>query len=224
MKRAKSLNAFMRVAIIVSALMLSTTVFSQDDGDSVTTENDTAVVENTDETTNETAVVADETATVEETVILIPDAENGKALFQGEERFAEGGPACVTCHNVNAEGVIPGGLFAKDLTDVYERLGDGLIGWLMAPPFPAMASSYTDNPLTEQERVDLTAFFKETLENKNDSEAATVANGNELFYFGGGFGLLVILGLIQILWMKRKRRMTKQAIFKRQSKAWDAKF
>ncbi|MCB9223162.1 MAG: cytochrome c [Crocinitomicaceae bacterium] len=217
MKRPKFQEGLRQVAIVVVALFCSLQLYGQDDVDSASVETDTIVVEDVDE---KAEII--ESDTVEEVVPLIANAENGKALFQGGTRFKEGGPACVVCHNVNAEGVIPGGLFAKDLTDVYERLGDGLIGWLMAPPFPAMASSYSNNPLSEQERMDLTAFFRETYENKPSEAIAD--KGVELFYFGGGFGLLVILGLIQILWMKRKRRMTKQAIFNRQRKAWDAKF
>jgi hypothetical protein len=154
-------------------------------------------------------------------VVLIGNVDNGMNLFQGKTRFENHGPSCVTCHNVTNDQVIPGGLFAKDLTDVYERLGEGLSSWLMAPPFPAMATSYVNNPLTERERVDLTAFFKYANETKADQSSN---NGYYLFCLGSGFGLLVILFLIQLLWGKRKRKMVKADIFNRQIKAWDAKF
>lgn len=171
-----------------------------------------------------TVVRAEDVNTSEEAseeITLTPQAEAGMAYFQGGEPFENGGPSCVTCHNVTNDDVIPGGLFAKDLTDVYERLGEGLTGWLGAPPFPAMASSYNSNPLTEEERANLTAFFKYANGIKDSQEAN---NGYSLFVFGGGIGLVCLLGLIQLLWGKRKRKMVKQDIFLRQKKAVDAKF
>ena len=154
-------------------------------------------------------------------VALVGDVERGKAYFQGGRSFYNGGPTCVACHNVTHEGVMPGGLFAKDLTDVYSRLGEGLVSWLGAPPFPAMASTYNNNPLTEQEKVDLTAFFKYANETK-DTQVAT--SGVDYFFIGGGLGLACLLVLIQLLWSKRKKKMVKSDIFARQNKAWDAKF
>lgn len=152
---------------------------------------------------------------------LTPQQKKGMDLFQGNESFVMGGPSCVTCHNVTNDKMIPGGLFAKDLTDVYDRLGEGLTGWLGAPPFPAMAASYNNNPLTEEERTNLTAFFKYSNEVK---ETQATNTGYSYFMMGSGIGLVVILLLIQILWSTRKRKMVKEDIFKRQNKAWDAKF
>ncbi len=123
---------------------------------------------------------------------------------------------------------MPGGLFAKDLTDVYERLGEGITGWLGAPPFPAMASSYNNTPLTEEERMNLTAFFKYAYDSKDNQKA-----GFSFWIFDkqqikmaiyGIIGLVVILVLIHLLWGHRKKKMVKNEIFERQSKAWDAKF
>lgn len=145
-------------------------------------------------------------------------AELGRAYFEGSKRFSKGGPACITCHNVNHKSSIPGGVLAKDLTDVYERMGEGITGWLSAPPFPAMATAYTNHELTEKERKSLTAFFKESSENKGEPESAIT-----YFLIGGAVGLLTILILINILWYKRKKQMVKREIFARQAKAWDAK-
>lgn len=164
---------------------------------------------------------AEEEATTTENVVLTAQAEMGMAYFQGSERFENGGPSCITCHNVTNDEVIPGGLFAKDLTDVYDRLGEGITGWLGAPPFPAMAASYNSNPLTEEERMNLTAFFKYTTETK---ESQTADNGY-IFMLGAGLvGLACILVLVQVLWGHRKKKMVKNEIFARQNKAWDAKF
>lgn len=153
-------------------------------------------------------------------VTTATDAATGRAYFEGSKRFANGGASCISCHNVTNDAVMPGGLLAKDLTDVYERLGEGLTAWLGAPPFPAMVSTYQNHPLTEQERMSLTAFLKDAYETRASQKAKT---GYDLFLLGGGAGLLGILILISLLWMKRKRQMVKKDIFARQSKAWDAK-
>lgn len=152
---------------------------------------------------------------------IVGNAESGRAYFDGSKGFLKGGAACITCHNVTNRELIPGGLLAKDLTDVYERMGEGITSWLGAPPFPAMVSSYQNNPLTEMERASLTAFFKQANEAKEDQVATS---GAAIMLIGGTTGLLVILLIIGLMWAKRKKNMVKKDIFARQSKTWDAKF
>ena len=147
--------------------------------------------------------------------------ESGRAYFEGSKGFLHGGPACITCHNVTNSELIPGGLLAKDLTDVYERMGEGITSWLGAPPFPAMVSSYQNNPLTEMERASLTAFFKQANEVKDEQKTTS---GATIMLLGGATGLLVIVLIIGLMWAKRKKNMVKKDIFARQSKTWDAKF
>ena len=151
---------------------------------------------------------------------MTPEVQKGMALFEGSKGLTNGGPACITCHNVTNDELVPGGLLAKDLTAVYDRMGEGITAWLGAPPFPAMTSSYQNNPMTETERSELTAFFKHANEVKDSQEACS---GNGLFLFGGIGGLVAIFVIISILWMKRKTQMVKKDIFARQNKAWDAK-
>ena len=148
------------------------------------------------------------------------EAKLGKKYFEGSESFSKGGPACITCHNVTNDKLVPGGLLAKDLTDVYDRMGEGIDGWLTAPPFPAMVSSYQNHPLSDKERKSLTAFFKYANDVKAEQK---VNNGYQLFYIWGAVGLVGIFILISLIWMKRKTQMVKKDIFARQNKAWDAK-
>lgn len=169
----------------------------------------------------EEATAADSTAKEKKEVVLTGiDATSGRNYFDGSQRFKNGGPACITCHNVTNDKLIPGGLLAKDLTDVYERMGEGITLWLDAPPFPAMVNSYKDHQLTEQERMALTAFFKDALETKGSQK---VNSGYTIFLYAGVGGVIAIMLLINILWMKRKRQMVKREIFDRQSRAWDAR-
>lgn len=172
------------------------------------------------ESVDSAEVAASSDASVEEVIATINGANSnlGRQYFEGSKSFKMGGPACITCHNVNHKKLMPGGMFAKDLSDVYERMGEGITGWLTAPPFPAMANSYQNHELTEKERASLTAFFKEASENKHEEKSAA-----NYFLMGGIGGLILIILLINILWWKRKRHMVKKDIFVRQSKAWDAK-
>jgi cytochrome c551/c552 len=148
------------------------------------------------------------------------DFEIGKLLFMGKKRFENGGPSCIVCHNVTNDDVMVGGLLAKDLTNVFERLGDaGVSGIVSAPPFPAMANSYSNNPLTEIEVKQLTGFFKYVDE---VSEAQEERSGFKLLAGGGILGLLIILALVSILWSNRKKESTKKDIFSRQLKGSDS--
>ena len=151
---------------------------------------------------------------------MTPEEVEGQKYFEGKNGFANGGPSCISCHSVTNSPVATGGLLAKDLTDVYTRLGDGISAWLSAPSFPAMAASYQNNPLTEKERNKLQAFLKYA----NDVKGNQVADkGYDMMLMSGGAGLLGILLLINIIWFKRKKKMVKKEIFERQASAWDAK-
>ena len=146
------------------------------------------------------------------------DVMAGLNMFSGSQRFENGGPACITCHNVQYDDLIAGGLLAKDLTHVYERMGAaGVNGILSSPPFPAMASSYKDNALTEKEIFQLSAFFsKATTDNVYQHQRAY--NDNLLIYGGGGaFATFAII--IFFLFLERKRRCVKEDIYKRQIKS-----
>ncbi len=183
---------------------------------------DSTMVSEDDKSQDTSTVTEVENATVAEVEnAIVGNVESGRAYFDGSEGFLHGGPACITCHNVTNRELIPGGLLAKDLTDVYERMGEGITSWLGAPPFPAMVSSYQNNPLTELERASLTAFFKQVNEAKEDQVATS---GATIMLIGGTSGLLVILLIIGLMWAKRKKKMVKKDIFARQSKTWDAKF
>lgn len=154
--------------------------------------------------------------------IFVPNLEQGMELFQGIKAFKNGGPSCISCHNVKNDEVAPGGLLAKDLTDVYSRMGEGITPWLGAPPFPAMVSSYQNNVLEEDEKANLTAFLKHVNEVKDTQEAED--DGIFIQLVGGMVGLVVLLILVQLLWSNRKRKSVKKDIFKRQNSSWDAKY
>ncbi len=145
------------------------------------------------------------------------DIAIGRSIFIGSQRLANGGPACISCHNVNYKDVLQGGLLAKDLTDVFSRMGGdaGLQGILGAPPFPAMTQAYKDKHITDKESAYLIAFLNKV---NKDTANQSVASYNILLVggVGGACGLLL---LILAIWHGRKRFAVKKSIFNRQLKS-----
>ena len=145
------------------------------------------------------------------------DIEQGLHLFSGEKRFINSGPSCISCHHINNNQLVSGGLLAKDLTNVFERMGDaGLTGILGAPPFPAMAVAYKNNELDSVEIVQLTAFLKHASNVGNNQE---VKSGVDIFVVGGGGGLILLFLLITLYWKNRLKHSVKHDIYKRQIKS-----
>jgi len=146
----------------------------------------------------------------------------GMNLFSGEQRLKNGGPACISCHNVQNSELIAGGLLAKDLTKVYQRMGAaGINGILSAPPFPAMSASFKNNKITDKEIFQLSAFFSDASTNEI-YQHQRVYNANLLLYGGGG-AFVVIAIIIFLLFLERKRKCVKEDIYKRQIKAASSK-
>ncbi len=145
------------------------------------------------------------------------DAEMGRKLFSGIEGLKNGGISCLSCHNVSGQKIPAGGLLAKDLTNVFGRMGGeaGLTGILGSPPFPAMAYSYKYNPITPGEIDHIVAFLK-TADAENPA-ATTVLfdDGLKTMLIGGGIGIVVFFLLIHILWGNRKRGNVKEDVLAR---------
>ncbi len=171
----------------------------------------TVQVETTTAANNEPAAPGSETASKD-------DIQKGADLYSGKRRFQNGGPSCLSCHNVSNKLVPVGGLMAKDLTTVYSRLGGdaGLQGILKSYPFPAMASSYKNNTLTDEEVRLLSAFLydadKEAIYSPNES-------GYAILMYGGGVAMFVLLVLIALIWYNRKKNNVKYDIYNRQIKS-----
>jgi mono/diheme cytochrome c family protein len=88
------------------------------------------------------------------------DAGKGRLLFTGEQRFRNGGAACIACHHV---GGFPGGggVLGPDLTKTYSDYGaEGLSSAQAEMPFPTMKPLYANRPLLPEERAHLTEFLR----------------------------------------------------------------
>lgn len=142
---------------------------------------------------------------------------SGQNLFVGIQSLKNGGPSCISCHNVNYKGVIPGGILAKDLTTAFSRMGGdaGIQGILGAPPFPAMTSAYKNNPITDKEIGNLIAFLREV----DTDKTKQVASNNYLLLYLGIGGLCLLIILYSIIWFRRKKTTVKNEIYNRQLKS-----
>lgn len=142
------------------------------------------------------------------------DIRKGQEMFQGTLRFANGGPACNSCHHVRNDAVIGGGVLAKDLTSVFSRMGaPGVQAILGKPPFPVMEQAYKAMALTEDEVVALVGF----LQDADQRQAFQQPRDYGFKLFASGLtGLVALTALYALIWRRRKTRPINHEIFARQ--------
>lgn len=142
---------------------------------------------------------------------------HGLELFQGTTRLQNGGPACNSCHDVVNDAVIGGGILARELTDVFSRMGaPGVSAILGSPPFPVMQTAYDGRPLVEDEIIALVAFLQDTDERHLYQQPRDY--GIRLLYTGAA-GVVLLYGFFGLVWSGRKRKSTNQDIYDRQIKS-----
>lgn len=114
--------------------------------------------------------------------------EAGRALFVGDQPFANGGPPCIACHSVATLSFPYGGTVGPDLTHVTAKLGpQGLDYALQTLYFPTMTALFRTRPLTHDEQVDLGAFLQRV--NQSSTGGAVTLE----------FGITALLGLCVLL-------------------------
>lgn len=145
------------------------------------------------------------------------DWQRGEQLFIGTTRFASGGPACNSCHNVNIQGTMTGGALAKDLTQAVSRLtanGTKAFFGSAKMPMPQMQQSYEGRALSAQEIADVLAFLTHADELAKTQPLTSSVASNMLT--GGIVGGAVLIILFSLFWIKRKQKAVNQSIFERQ--------
>ena len=146
------------------------------------------------------------------TTATAADVKNGRRYFTGEIPFKNGAAPCASCHTARgAHGPAAGGLVAKDLTNVFGRLGDeGLDKALASPAFPLMNKVFADHPLDPREVFALRAFLSRTNAAAVPPEEKVVSV--PLLSVLGTFGVLIALNAA---WGRRlkgvRRPMTARA-------------
>ncbi|HZJ18920.1 MAG TPA: c-type cytochrome [Pricia sp.] len=167
-------------------------------------------------------VTAQESVEEEEVVVPFEPTESdiamGQDLFSGEQRFENGGPSCISCHNLATDRIIPGGLLAKDLTTVFSRMGGdaGIAAILNAPPFPAMTEAYKNKSIAKDEIFAVTAFLDQ-VEKESGTESATAISPLLIYGF---IAFLIWVGVVLLVWLHRKKYAVNKRIFERQVKSY----
>jgi mono/diheme cytochrome c family protein len=139
--------------------------------------------------------------------IVPSDVDAGLALFTGSTPLKGDGAACISCHNVNGVGRLGGGTLGPDLTAVNTKYKDPeLIGILQNPNFPTMKSVFGTRPLSDEEIVQLFAYFQNA---KLTQPAAQVNPGvvriDRWFVVVGFFLAMLSVWMFSLIWRNRLR-------------------
>lgn len=135
------------------------------------------------------------------------DPSVGKSLFEGSDRFENGGPPCLACHSIAGIGALGGGALGPDLTGAYDKYGaDGIASILATTPFQTMAPIFGDRPLTEQEQIHLAEFL--SLASVSSRTAASVGQ-LALLAAAGAASLLLVM---RIIWRRRLKEVRRPMV------------
>ena len=149
---------------------------------------------------------ATDAAAVEEAAPAVQgDANIGRMLFTGEKRFENGGPACISCHNVGL-GTLGGGTLGPNLMLPNEKYGVGpapqnpliAAAWINSTGTPIMGPIFSRKNVTDDEVTHLKAFFS-TLPAEQTSKSGA-------FVGISAAGFVGILIFFSIVWSGRYRK------------------
>ena len=151
------------------------------------------------------AEVSTPVAVAEAAPVESGDANVGRALFTGETRFTNAGPACMSCHSAGI-GALDGGNLGPNLTKAYvDESKNPLLStaWVNGGGSPTMGPIFAAKNITEAEMENLRAFLKaQGANNVAPSQSATFAGI-------GIIGFIAILILFTIIWSGRYSKRTK---------------
>ncbi len=145
------------------------------------------------------------------TVATDRDIARGRDLFLGLQPLKAGAAPCLSCHTVRGvKSAVPGGTLAKDLTNVFARLGDeGLDTALANPPFPLMNKLFAERPLDPAEVFALRAFLFQA------NRGGEPARENPLSVFlMGSLGAVGVLITLNAAWGRRLRGVRRPLVKK----------
>jgi mono/diheme cytochrome c family protein len=138
--------------------------------------------------------------------IVPSDIDAGRQLFTGGVTLQGQGSACISCHNVNGVARLGGGTLGPDLTAVNTRYKDPeLIGILQNPNFPTMKSMFGTRPLTDEEIVQLFAYFQNAKVTQPAAQMnpAGVVRLDPWFVVFGFFLALLSVWSLSLIWRNR---------------------
>lgn len=129
----------------------------------------------------------------------------GHNLFMGIRSFSNSGSSCFACHSVGSFGTLGGGTLGLNLSQAYSKYEDrGLSKALAKAGFPIMREIYAEHPLTPEEAFAVKAFLYQA-----DQTGYVSGDYQKKFLFLGIGGAVVMMGLIDFTWRKRRRKSAK---------------
>lgn len=140
------------------------------------------------------------------------EIEQGRNIFRGQQRLADGGPACISCHTLHGVAALGGGRLGPDLTTVYARMEGrkGLAAWLAAPPTPTMQPIFKQHPLRSEEIIPLVAYLEDAARKGGEADSL-----DPLKFFLLGMTVTVgSLVVFQAVWKNRFRAMRRPLVHK----------
>ncbi|MDO8446523.1 MAG: hypothetical protein Q7T53_10560 [Deltaproteobacteria bacterium] len=198
----KGLKPLLAVCLITGMVSLPVAVKAEQ---AATGQAAPAVQAETPAAVTEGAPSAEQAAPVEVAPVEAGDANLGRALFTGEMKFTNAGPACISCHSASV-GALDGGNLGPNLTMAYvDESKNPLLStaWVNGGGSPTMGPIFTAKNITEKEMEDLRAFLKV----QGANEVAPSQTGT--FAGIGLIGFVAIMILFSIIWSKRYSKRTK---------------
>jgi len=139
-----------------------------------------------------------ESRAAEEAPATEGDPNIGRNLFTGAQSFENGAPSCRACHSIAGIGGLGGGSLGPDLTGTFDVLGEDMVLTWPETVVP-MAPIFGQQPLTDQEKAHLLAFF-----GSDPVAPRAVERIWELTGLAVG-GALVLFALAGLIWRHRSR-------------------
>ena len=124
------------------------------------------------------------------------DASRGAQLYTGSTPMANSGSPCIACHALSGLGSAGASNYGPDLSGLYAEYGEeGVAGALDSLAFPSMEAIYATRPLTDEERLDLTAYFAQAAEQQ--ASPATSLAGKILL------GVVIVFAIVALMGLRR---------------------
>lgn len=140
----------------------------------------------------------------------IEEIERGRRIFRGQQRLADRGPACISCHTVRGVAALGGGRLGPDLTTVYERMEGrkGLVAWLAAPPTATMQPLFKQHPMRSEEIMSLVGYLEDAARRGGVADPLDPLK----FFLLGLAGTVGSLVAFQAVWKRRFRGMRRPLV------------
>lgn len=143
-------------------------------------------------------------APASEEIAPVGNPDIGKMLYTGGKRFENGGPPCISCHNVGV-GALGGGALGPNLMLPNEKYGVGpapvnpliAAAWINSPGTPVMGPVFSRRNVTDEEVEHLKAFFNTLPAEQTSKTGAFVGIGA-----AGFVGIMIFFGIV---WSGRYR-------------------